>query len=306
MGDFKSQVRAVDVSPDGGRYLFTLADEAWCCTMAGEAVWGVMMPLNEGWKRVVGRSEKFGVGHEVEEALRLFKLNLPVSPKEIKKKYRELALSHHPDRHPDDPLANEKMKTFNSAFEILTGVDPNTLSFEESEITSFKRSSPDQVIEAYGFKIEFTVSGGVPQDWVYAASFSSNDGNTYVATYSGKVILLSSSGIPLVVFDIGTSPSEIIDSGDHTYFLTPTRLYVVENRTHLAAFLDVFRQGKLLVTSNGFGLLTSKRLQWFTPSGTKLGEVLAKDPIRRVFAAEDCTIVQTRQHSVEVKGLEVL
>lgn len=305
-GDFKSQVRAVDVSADGVRYLFTLADEAWCCTIAGEAVWGVMMPLNEGWKRVVGRSEKFGVGHEIEDALRLFKLNLPVSPKEIKKKYHELALAHHPDLHPDDPHANDKMKTFNSAFEILTGVDPSTLSFEESEITSFKRSSPDQVIEAHGIRIELTVSGGVPQDWVYAASFSSNDGNTYVATYSGKVILLSSSGTPLVVYDIGTCPSEIIDSGDYTYFLTPTRLYVVENRTHLTAFLDVFRQGKLLVTSNGFGLLTSKRLQWFSPSGTKLGEVSAKDPIRRIFAAEDGTIIQTRQHGIEIQGMHLL
>ena len=87
-GEFKSQIRAVDVASKGDRYLFTLADEAWCCTMSGHALWGVVMPLNEGWKRVVGRTWRFGVGREVEEALPLFDLSLPVNPAEIKQKYR--------------------------------------------------------------------------------------------------------------------------------------------------------------------------------------------------------------------------
>ena len=90
-GEFRSQVRAVDVAPEGDRYLFTLADEAWCCAISGNTVWGVAMPVKEGWKRVVVRSERFGVGREVEEALRLFGLSLPVEPAEIKRKYRQLA-----------------------------------------------------------------------------------------------------------------------------------------------------------------------------------------------------------------------
>ena len=87
-GEFKSQIRAVDVAPEGDRYLFTLADEAWCCTMSGHTLWGAAMPLKAGWERVVRRTESFGAGHEVEEALRLFALCLPVSPIEIKQKYR--------------------------------------------------------------------------------------------------------------------------------------------------------------------------------------------------------------------------
>jgi len=70
-GEFKSQVRAVDVAPEGDRYLFTLADEAWCCMASGDAIWGLVMPLKEGWERVVGRSERFGMAQEVEEALQL-------------------------------------------------------------------------------------------------------------------------------------------------------------------------------------------------------------------------------------------
>ncbi len=301
-GEFKSQVRAVDASPDGNRYLFTLADEAWCCTTLGRAVWGVVIPLKEGWKRVVGRSDRFGVGQEVEDALRLFGLSLPVDPADIKRKYRKLALTHHPDRNASDPAATERMKALNRAFEILTGVDPTTLELEESDVTYFARKAPDHVVEVEGFRLEITISGGTPQDWVYAASFAA-DGGTYLATYSGKVILVSQEGQPEVVYDIGTCPREIIDVGRYTYFLTPTRLYVIENKVKLAAFLDVFKQGKLLVSQNGFGLLSGKRLQWFTEAGAKVGELMARDPIRTIYATEGGAVVQTRQHRVEVRGL---
>ena len=301
-GEFKSQVRAVDVAPEGDRYLFTLADEAWCCTVSGRALWGVAMPLKEGWKRVVGRTERFGVGREVEEALRLFGLSLPVSPTEIKRKYRALAMAHHPDRNASRPRADERMKALNRAFEVLTGVDPNTLGFEESDLTYFARTGPDQVVELEGFRLEITWTGGTPQDWVYAASFTAADGCAYVATYSGKVILLAREGQPLIVYDVGTCPTEIVDVGQYTYFLTPTRLYVVEEKTKLTAFLDVFQQGQLLVSQPGFGLLTSKNFQWFTASGMKVGEVLTRDPIRTFHKIDGGAILQTRQHQAEVRG----
>ena len=301
-GEFKSQVRAVDVSSEADRYLFTLADEAWCCTMSGQTIWGVAMPLKEGWKRVVGRTERFGVGREIEEALRVFELSLPVMPAEIKRKYRVLAMAHHPDRNASNPGAGEKMKAVNKAFEMLTGVDPNTLEFEESDVTYFARTAPDHVVEFEGFRLEMTVTGGTPQDWVYAASFAAADGCAYVATCSGKVILLSREGRPIVVYDIGTCPTEIVDLGRYTYFLTNTRLYVVEDRAKLAALLDVFQQGRLLVARSGFGLLTNKKLQWFTVSGTKVGELSTRDPIRLVHKIEGGAIVQTRQHQVEVRG----
>lgn len=304
-GEFKSQVRAVDIAPEGERYLFTLADEAWCCSLQGQALWGLVMPLKEGWKRVVQRTESFGVDREVDEALRLFGLSLPVSPLDIKRKYRSLALAHHPDRNPNDPQAAEKMKALNRAFEVLTGVDPNTLKFEESDMICFVRAAPDHVIEVAGMRLEITVSMGTPQDWVYAASFSATDGGVFVATYSGKVILVSKEGQALIVYDIGTCPNEIVDIDRYTYFLTPTRLYVIEDRTKLAAFLDVFQQGRLVVSPSGFGLLTSKKLQWFTPAGTRVGELEARDPIRAIYATEGGAIVQTRQHQVEVRGLAI-
>jgi hypothetical protein len=300
-GAFKSQVRAVSVSPDGRHYLFTLADEAWCCETSGRAVWGVVMPVKEGWKRVA-RTTRFGASREVDEALRRLGLSLPVSPKDIKRKYRSLALAHHPDRHADSSLAESIMKELNRAFEVLTGVDPNTLGFEESDTTYFARTGADEVITVGSMRLQIVLPGGWPQDWVYAASFAAEDG-AYVATYSGKVILLSMTGQPRVVYDLGTCPTEIANVGRYTYFLTRTLLYVIEDGTKLAALLDVFQQGRLVVAKSGFGLLAGKRYQSFTPAGVKVGELVTRDPIRALHAFHDGTLVQTRQHEVLVRGL---
>jgi len=303
-GAFKSQVRAVDVSPSGDRYLFTLADEAWCCSTSGHAAWGVVTPLKDGWKRVVTRSERFGIRQDVEEALQLFGLTLPVEPSEIKQRYRKLALTHHPDRNAGNPAATEKMKALNQAFQVLTGVDPASLVFEDSDVTYFARTAPDHVIEVQGFRLEITVTGGTPQDWVYAASFSA-DGGAYLATYSGKVILVASDGKPKVVYDIGTCPLEIVSTEHYTYFRTPTRLYVIEDYRKLAACIDIFKQGRLLVSPSGFGLLTGKHVQWFTQAGAKIGELTARDPIRSIHASATGAIISTRQHQIEVIGLVI-
>ncbi len=262
------------------------------------------MPLNEGWERVRGNPKAFGMNHDVEEALCIFDLELPVTPAEIKRKYRALAMAHHPDRNPSDLGASDKMKELNWAFQVLTGVDPNTLEFEDSEITYFARTFSDSVNDLGGFRLEFTVGGGVPQDWVYAASFAASDGCTYVATYSGKIVLLSREGQPLVVFDIGFCPQEIAEVGQYTYFKTFTRLYVVEGRARLAAIIDLFEHAKLLEYGSGFGLLSSRKVEWFTISGVKTGELLSRDPIKRVHKTGGGAIVQTRQHQVLVHGLD--
>jgi hypothetical protein len=197
------------------------------------------------------------------------------------------------------------MKALNLAFVVLTGVDPNALAFEESDTTYFARVAPDHVIEVSGVRVEITMTIGFPQDWVYAATFAAANGCAYVATTSGKVILISREGKALAVYDIGTCPNQIVAAGRYTYFLTATRLYVIEDGNKLSAFVDVFQQGRLIVAQTGFGLLASKTLQWFTIDGKKVGELTARDPIRAVFASDGGAIVKTRQHQVEVQGLIV-
>src|SRR3954451_3051167 len=41
------------------------------------------------------------------------------SDEEIKKAYRKLARQYHPDRNPDDPVAEEKFKEISAAHDVL-------------------------------------------------------------------------------------------------------------------------------------------------------------------------------------------
>ncbi len=50
-------------------------------------------------------------------------LNKSASTDEIKKAYRNLAKKYHPDLHPDDKTATEKMQEVNEAYEVLSDPD---------------------------------------------------------------------------------------------------------------------------------------------------------------------------------------
>ena len=242
---YVSSVSAIDTAPQGARYVFTVGDEAWCKDRSGQIVWGIVTPHVPDWKRVVRRTGSFATSAGVEKALRLFGLSLPVSPADIKHKYRHLAFAHRPDRNPGDSVATERMKAVNEAFEHLTGVDPTTLELGESDKTFLARTEPDRLVEVAG---EATMPGDTRKDEISAASFAAADGGVYIATHSGKVMHLSREGSPIAVYDVGSKPREIADTGRYAYFLTCTRLYVIEGRDKLAAFHEVFRHGKLIVS----------------------------------------------------------
>ncbi len=65
-------------------------------------------------------------------------------PAEVKKAYRKKALEWHPDKHPDDPDADERFKRIVLAYEVLSdpekksrydlGFDPDSGSFDPTTI----------------------------------------------------------------------------------------------------------------------------------------------------------------------------
>ncbi len=69
----------------------------------------------------------------------------------------------------------------------------------------------------------------------------------------------------------------------------------------LENIVDVFQEGKIIVSWNGFGLLSKKKLSWFSLNGEFLGEVLAKHPIRTFYWVANTLIVETRQHRAEIQ-----
>ena len=300
----KNHIRCVALSRKAGLYLFTAVDEAWCVDMGGKGLWGAKMPFQEGWRRVATPSSGFGTSAEVDQALALMGLSLPITPDDCKQRYRELAKQWHPDRHPRDPQTHSKMTALNAAAEVLTGVEGSTLPHYMG--ASFVREMEHTELNAAGIKVSVSVGMQAGEihaaDWIYAASFAASSNMVYLASYTGRVVLVNENGRGVRVYDIGSVPRRIVDTGDYLYLLTDTRLYVLCD-DELHALVDTLDGGDLIIAQTGFGLLEKKRLRWFREDGRYLGSVLSKNPIRRVYAKGDGMVVETRQRRTVVLGV---
>lgn len=301
----KNHIRCVALSNNTRSYLFTVVDEAWCMRRNGEPAWGLRMPTPEEWTRCSTRTEKCGTSAEISQALKLMGLELPVTPDEVTLGYKRAAMETHPDRN-SAPDAVERMQDLNAAMNLLTGTDLSDLSLAATETVSYEkilsRTSVD-LDSGHVVSVEITmvVSEAAAADWIYAADFAARDDSAYIAGYSGRVIAIAADGTPKRVYDIGAVPRQIIDVGEHLYFLTDTRLYVLSG-DRLEALVDVFEKGELLVGETGFALLESKSLTWFSPSGLAEGTVKTRDPIRRVFSTPEGVAIETRRHRALVRG----
>ena len=300
----KNHIRCVALSRDASRYLFTTVDEAWCVDMGGKGVWGAKLPIKEGWTRVATPSSEFGTSVEVDRALTLMGLSLPITPEDLKRRYRELAKQWHPDLHPRDVRAVEKMKALTSAAELLTGVEASVLPRYTG--ATFVREMERKEFEVGGVRFTMGIDMQVGElhasDWIYAASFAAHSDAVYLAGYSGRVVLVDENGRGVRVYDIGSVPRRIVDTGDYLYMLTDTRLYVLHDDA-LHALVDTFDDGDLIIAQTGFGLLEKRRLRWFSEDGRYLGCILSKEPIRRVYSTDDGLAVETRQRHAVVQGV---
>lgn len=302
--NLKNHLRCVALSCDNTRYLLTGVDEAWCIGLDGTGMWGVKLPLKEGWSRVAESTSSVATSAEVERALRAMDLRLPVSPEDIKRRYRQLAKEWHPDLHLGDRLAEEKMKGLTSAMEALTGIDASALPMYTG--ATFAKDVSRHEIVSDGVRATFSVQMVVSEvhaaDWIYAAGFAGRSHAAFLAGYSGRIVHVDATGAPIRAYDIGAVPNRIVDTGDFIYFLTDTRLYVLRGDT-LHAVVDTFDQGTLVMAQTGFGLLSSKQLRWFREDGLHLGSLRTMDPIRRVYYRSGTLVVETRQQRATVRAM---
>jgi hypothetical protein len=300
----KNHIRSVSLSRDNGRYLFTAVDQGWCVDSGGTGLWGAKLPMKEGWKQIAIPSDRFGTSTDIEHALNLMSLSLPIKPDEVKARYRELAMRWHPDRNAGDPASEERMKSLNAAAEVLTGVDQSVLPRYTG--ATFMKETDHREFVAGGIKFSTSVviqgSELYAADWIYASSFAARSDSVYLAGYGGRIVVLDENGEGIRVYDIGSVPERIIDAGDYVYILTGTRLYVVRDDS-LCGLIDSFDSANLIIAEHGFGLLDNKRVRWFEKDGTYLGSVVSKDPIRRVYWSSGGMVVETRQRRATIRGV---
>jgi hypothetical protein len=303
--NLKNHVRCVAISTDRSRYVLTVVDEAWCLSVTGEVLWGLRFPTPERWAPVMRSAERVGPSGEVMQALALLGLTLPVTPEDITRAYRRHALDWHPDRNPGDSAAVHRMQELNAAMALLAGTDVSSFTLPQIErVTMYEDLTTRQTVTAPDSGVRITMSIMVgplhAADWIYAANFGES-GRVYLAGYSGRVVEVTTDGHPVRAYDIGAVPRHVAETPRYLYLLTDTRLYVLDGEG-LVALLDVFDQGRLIVTNAGLGLLEDKNFKWLSPSGQLIGVVRSRDPIRRVLHISEGLIIESRQRRAVVRG----
>nr|WP_246205085.1 DnaJ domain-containing protein [Altericroceibacterium indicum] len=225
----------------------------------------------------------FGTATEIDEALKVLGLDLPVTPEVIRKRYRQLARQFHPDINPG---SEEKMKAVNVAAERLTGLDADQLA--------------GKIVEDGGFEI--IVSFGASSDWIYAAAFSADGKTALLGSYAGRVVRVDQNGTPTTIYDVGSAPVRIVETDAYLYVMTTTRLYVLHGDC-LMALEDCPSKCDLLIFEEQVLLVEAKGVRVFTHDGTPLGIALTKAPIRRAYVEEGDLVIETRTHRGRFRGI---
>ncbi|WOI28635.1 DnaJ domain-containing protein [Sulfitobacter dubius] len=278
-------LNCIALSPSRDRYVYTHVDEAWCIDRDGKLLWGVRMPERpvETYHQTLkggGMGGPTGTAVAIKEALGELELALPVTPDQIRQKYRDLVRELHPDLNPGN---EERMKTVNASYETLTGVSYNDLQRKENA----------EDLLTFSATVTFMTGGG--PDRLQAAAFSGLGDTVLLGTSQGRVLRIDGSGKPIALYDVGTAPIRILETDRYLYIQTFTRLYVLEGES-LVGLQDCTTKCDLLVEEGLILLIENKGVRVLSEAGRPLGIALTKAPIRRAWIEGGVLMVETRTH----------
>lgn len=279
----QKELRSVALSPSRDRYIFTFVDEAWCVSRKGEVLWGLKMPMNEPVQRTFSIGN-FGTASQIDEALDVLGLKMPVTPDEIRKRYRQLVRELHPDLNPG---SEERMKEVNVASERLTGLSPGDLdgraSIGEGSIT-------------------VTFSTPPYPDMIGEVAFSGTGEMALIGSWSGRVVRLDNTGKPVMIYETRSALVNILETERFLYLATATRLYVLKGN-QLIGLADRSRKSDLLIEGGMVMMVEEKGVRVLTADGHSLGVALTKAPIRRAYFEGSDLVIETRTHRGRYRGM---
>lgn len=236
-------------------------------------------------------------------------MNNNPSIEEIKSSFRKLAHRYHPDKNPDDPLAESKMKQIIKAYEYLTS-DEATSAFKGLEDEEYWVNTINTIkFEIEGMTFEISLSIGSGEDWIYGSGISDDASRIFLGCYSGKTYQVNKNGIVEKIYVIPedkdgiygkTNPvSYIIERKDYLHIMTYWYLYILKDDTVLN-FLKV-DIGDIKWFDCGFVHQLKNDIYVYLNNGDLLGSLNFKDSIRHICYKDSNLLIETSKKAFVFK-----
>jgi len=186
-------LRRIELSTDLSCFLFTVVDKAYLLDSKMNLINSWQVPYKDGFEKV-NINNSNNTNTIIKEYLNL--LNLPENSKpskgDIKLEFRKLIIKWHPDKNPNNPLAEEKTRQLIQAYEYLSGEDAQS-AFDGINKDDYYWVDVNRLktFEIEGVKVNLSLVIGSGEDWIYGAGIS-NDGS--LSRMFAKIIKTNKKG----------------------------------------------------------------------------------------------------------------
>ena len=300
--DGHTHLRKVDLSSNFSHFLFTNVDKVYLLDSTFEIISSWEVPHGEGWEKRKGKFGSSLLDTKIQHYLNILELNENPPKEEIKSSFRRLAHKYHPDKNPDEPLAESRMIQIIEAYEYLASEEAQN-AFEGLEDEEYWVNTLNTIrFEIGGMSFEMGVSfGDSGEDWIYGSGISDDASRIYLGCYSGKIYQANKNGIVEKIYTIPgdkegiygqTNPvTYIIERNDYLHILTYWYLYILKDNK-VINFIKI-SEGDIKWFDYGFIHQIKDNIFLYLNNGNLLGSINFKDSIRHVCYKDDNLLIET-------------